>query len=87
VYCIDKDVSYRDLNDHAIIVNIRTGFYFSLNSSATAVFHGIRLGLGLDEIARDLTEKYEVDEETALTDVRECLGTFVKEKIVIEENG
>ncbi|MEJ2720560.1 MAG: PqqD family protein [bacterium] len=84
MYLIDKDVSFRDLNDHAIIVNIRTGFYYSLNGSATAVFHGIRRGLRNDEIARGLTEKYAVDEESARSDVRECVDTFIKEKIVIE---
>ena len=51
MFVIDNDVSFRDLNDHAIIVNIRTGFYYTLNGSATTVFHGIREGRDLAEVA------------------------------------
>ena len=87
MFVIDNDVSFRDLNDHAIIVNIRTGFYYTLNGSATAVFHGIREGRDLAGIARALTETYDVTEDAALADVLECLHTLLKEDIAIERAG
>jgi hypothetical protein len=87
VYVIDKDVSFKDLNDQAIVVNIRTGFYYTLNGSATVVFHGIRERRSVSDIARVLTEKFDVTEDAALSDVLECLHTFLKENIAIERAG
>jgi Coenzyme PQQ synthesis protein D (PqqD) len=84
VFKINEDVAFREVDGHLVVVNLQTGFYHSLNESATFIFQLIRQNKDTSEILREMCQKYELPEETARRDIEECIATLVKEQVLIE---
>ncbi len=55
---------------------------FTLNDVGGFIVDGIKLGWEKDEIAIRLTEKFNIDQETALKDVNHFFNTLVTKKII-----
>lgn len=54
------------------------GEVHQLNEAASIVWKGMSEGLGVDDIATELTSNFEVDREKALSDVHEAVRQFSK---------
>jgi hypothetical protein len=64
---------WRVLEDEAIILDLSTGYYFSLNPVATEIWSHLHEGLEMADIVRVIAGKYRVDEETVRGDIDELL--------------
>ena len=66
-----------------VILNLDTKFYFTLNETGVALWQALEGGAGTaHEIARELAQKFEVEETEALDDVRAVLLELVAEHLV-----
>lgn len=83
MYKAHEDVACKDLDDHSIVVNIKTGFYYSLNEPARFVYECVRDGRDAPSIAREMAERYAIGEAAARQDLAECLETLVKEELIV----
>jgi PqqD family protein of HPr-rel-A system len=66
---IPEDVLSRDLDGEAVLLDLRSGKYFGLNGTGARVWALLKDGLERPEIAKVLTEEFEVDEDRARADV------------------
>jgi coenzyme PQQ synthesis protein D (PqqD) len=64
---------WRVLEDEAIILDLSTGYYFSLNSVATEIWTHLHEGRATSDIVTAIAGKYRIDVETVRRDVDELL--------------
>jgi hypothetical protein len=87
VYTINKDVAFREVDGSILLINLKSGAYYSFNPTATFVFRLLSRGMEIPEILREMCEFYDVPEETARLDLDGCLQALVREGIVTLNGG
>ncbi len=76
------EIIWRVVDDEALILNTSNGFYFSMNGTATEAWCLLNDGKSIDEVAQTISERYEIDLQSAKSDVEALLTELKKEKIV-----
>lgn len=88
---IDSSQRYRPLGDNlastiidgdAVLVNLATGVYYSLDGTAGAVWQMIEKGHSLGEIGDRLAARYETTAAQALADVEKLMTKLLAEKLI-----
>jgi len=87
VYTLNSDVAFREVDGSILLVNLKSGFYYSLNGTATLVYRLLNQNKGIPEIIREICSVYEVPEDTARRDLEECLETLVREQVLLKQGG
>ncbi len=77
-----NDASFRVLGDEAVIVNFKDSFFYNLNRVGTFIWNRCDGRHSVDEIARALTEEFEVSPETASHDCREFLEELAQQGLL-----
>jgi hypothetical protein len=78
-----EDIIWRIVDDEALLLNTKTGYYFSMNGTATEIWCLLNDGKSEDETAKAIAERYGIDNETAKTDVDELKRTLTEENIAV----
>lgn len=73
---IRPEVTYRGLVDGGMLYDGRTEQVHHLNATAALIWEGRGRGLDDKQLAAALCERFEVDPERALDDVRSVLQAF-----------
>ena len=80
----DKLVTYRVLDDGAVLVNHETGHYYTLNTTGTFLWeqlaHGERTRA---ELIAAMAQEFEQDESTVDNDVRQLLDELTREQLLV----
>jgi len=69
-----SNIVWNVVDDEALLLDIETGEYFSLNPVATEIWTRLSEGQSRDTIASMLGEKYEVEPEVIASDIDELLN-------------
>jgi len=81
--CPHPDVVDTELDgQETVLLHLETKLYFSLNATGTCIWLGIKQGLCLDEISRNLQQEFDVDEEHADQAVRALVAELLKQQLV-----
>ena len=78
------DLAIEDVDGELIVLDKVAGKVHQLNSSASFVWKCLGDGLATDEIAVKLSEAFDVEPESALSDVRVALANFEDLALVVE---
>lgn len=82
-YRIDKDsITYRIIDNEAVILNLDSGYYYSLNKVGTKIWLAIDKQKNIDEILVLLKEEYRVPKEQLKTDLMQLLSDLEKEELI-----
>ena len=79
-----SDLAIEDADGELIILDKVAGKVHQLNSSASFVWKCLGDGLATDEIAVMLSEAFDVEPESALSDVRAAIVSFEDLALVVE---
>lgn len=71
------------LADGAVLLNLQTKRYFSLNETGTRIWEMVQQTAGEDAIVEALLEEYEVDETTARSEVRRILDELIDAQLIV----
>lgn len=71
---VRSSLTWRVVEGEALIVDLHTGDYFSLNAIATDIWERLQVGQDPDEIATDIADRYAIDAATASADVAELMA-------------
>jgi Coenzyme PQQ synthesis protein D (PqqD) len=82
IYKSEPDVMQTDLGDELVLVHARTGHSYRLN--ATARLGWLHLPGTAQALADTLTEKFEVDRETAIKDAAAVLESLVAQGLALK---
>jgi hypothetical protein len=77
------NVPWRTIDGKGILVDLDSGYYFSLNRTGQFIWGQIDGARTLQDIARRVVEHFEVDEETALRDCIELAGRLRDQGLVV----
>jgi hypothetical protein len=73
---------WRIVDDEALIVDLESGGFFSLDRVGTEVWTGLQDGLDLAQIVDAIAGKYGVDEQTVQRDVSDLLEELSREGLM-----
>jgi hypothetical protein len=68
---IHEDVLFRELDDEAVLLNLRTGVYFGLNPAGLRIWQLIGKGRSLEQVLETMRGEYEVDGQVLERDLLE----------------
>lgn len=79
-------VIYTDLDGlDGVLVDLNTKKYYQLNETASLIWRGLEKRLLVGQIASELTERYDVTLELAVSSVQRALSRFASQKLVNSE--
>ena len=77
----DSDVIVTELDGEAVLLNLDTKLYFSLNATGVAIWKLLEEGLTLGQIGERLFQEYDVTPENAQQSVLDLVGQLIEEKL------
>ena len=78
------DLAIENVDGELIVLDKAAGKVHQLNSSASFVWDCLSDGLAIDEIVLMLSEAFDLEPETALSDVQAALAQFEGLALVVE---
>ncbi len=73
---------FATLTDGAVVLDVETRKYFTLNDTGAAIWTCIRDGLGTDAMVAVLQRDYDVNEADALAAVRALIEALETEQLI-----
>ena len=77
-----KEHLFSEMNEEGVILSLKNGKYYGLNSVGLVVWTNIQEAATLDEIEAAVTAEYEVDQETCRQEVVSFLDTMLREELI-----
>lgn len=82
-----EHVIFTDLDGlEGVLVDLNTKKYFQLNETASLVWRGLEKRLQVSDIAKEMTERYEVSLEQATASIETALRHFDDQKLLAPRN-
>ena len=78
----EPDVAAKVIDGEAVIINLASGMYYSLNGSGSVVWELLSQHRSLAETAEAVGKRFNVPYETALVDIRAFCAELVKESLI-----
>jgi hypothetical protein len=82
--CRRADVSWRELSDGAVLVNMRSGECFELNRVGLRVWQALDGSRDISQLCDDLCATYSIDRETSRADVEMLVTSLLTAELVEE---
>jgi hypothetical protein len=80
----NPDVECTELADGAVLLNMETRLYYSLNQTGLELWNATDGANGPEQVAKRLTEAFEIDEQAALGAVASFMPELERERLVVE---
>lgn len=75
-------VSFTELDGETICLNLEAGQYVGMKEVAQTIWERLADPSGLDDLVQRVTAEYDVDRDTAATDVRSFLADLMEAGLV-----
>lgn len=79
---VNSEVVARTVGDEAILLDLSTGTYFTLNPVGTVVWRGLEDGHSVDEIVSNVLSEFDAVESVVREDVRALLDDLTATGLV-----
>lgn len=79
---IPEDVLVRIVDGEAVILNLKTEFYFGLDEASTEFWYAIEAGATLENAIVALLDVFEVDEERLRTDFSAFVDDLLSNELI-----
>ncbi len=84
-YQIAKNISYRALDDSVVVLNLKSGYYYILNTTSSCIWDSLfakKMDIAgtLDNLAGLYSD---IKRETLEKDVSEEINYWIKEKLIL----
>jgi len=77
----NSNLVWRIVDDEALILDLSSGVYFSLNPVATDVWQGLQSGASVSAVVAEVAHKYGVDVAIVREDVRQFMEDLKQAKL------
>jgi len=83
LYKINKDkIVYRIINKEAVLLNLESGVYYSLNKTGADIWQYINEGKCLDEILDSLEARHKINRQKLKRDLLALIKDLEREKLI-----
>lgn len=83
----NPEVVATELEDGAVLLNLQTGLYYSLNESAAEIWRCLPAADGPEILAGRLCERFDVEPERAATAIRSLVAELEREQLIVRGDG
>jgi len=80
-------VMHETIDDEVIVIDLKTGSYYSLRAAGAEIWRGVERGLAEDEIADQLGARYDGSAAEIAAAVSELLRELSAEELIESANG
>ena len=82
-----EHVIFTDLDGlEGVLVDLNTKKYYQLNETASLIWRGLEKRLPVSQIAKEMTERYDVPLERAVSSIEAALRRFDGQKLLGPQN-
>ena len=86
MYKVSDKVVFREIDDRIVLINLESGYYYSLNECGRFIFNLLRKNKNMPEVLEAIKSKFKVSLETAKGDLEQFIEELEKEKIITLSN-
>lgn len=79
------EVAAKDVDGEAVLINLTTGMYYSMDLVGGYIWSLIEGGHDLDSIAEALTKRYGIEKSVAIKDVQALAQQLLEENLVLHK--
>ena len=84
MYKMLENIAWRILEGEAVVLNVDSGRYYTLNPSSTLIWKRITEGDDVESVVAALCEEYEVEPKLARTDIMQQLDQWLESGLISE---
>jgi hypothetical protein len=77
------EIAHERVEDEVIVINLRTGAYFSLTGPAADAWELLLTRTALDDVAAAIADRYEVDVAAVSSDLEPFVRSLVDEDLLV----
>jgi hypothetical protein len=77
-----SDVAAKVIDGEAIIINLSTGMYYSLDQVGAFVWRLVERQSSLEEMTHEVSEGYRIDSEKAAQDIQNLMTSLLEEGLI-----
>ncbi len=77
-------IIFETIEDNTLIINLEVGHYFNLNSTGSAIWKLLILGIPSNVISEELSARYDLDALQINNDLSQFIGSLKMEGILVE---
>lgn len=81
-YQLHKDVLLTDVDSEMVLLDMRNGQYYGLNSVGCDIVKLINDGKTLNETKQEISHRYQIDKQTAQNDIAELVADLQKQNLL-----
>jgi hypothetical protein len=82
-YAVDANrVTWDEIDGETLIINVETGYYFSLDAVGSLVWRMLTEGLDEHAMVARIVSEYDVDESTARDDLQALIAALAGEELI-----
>ena len=80
-----SDIIEREIDGEAVLLDLKSGVYYSLNRIGTEIWEMLSAGASEDQLVETLISTYEVSAEQAKCDLEELLTDLSEEGLITRD--
>ena len=80
----NSDVSWKTLEDKCILLHLSSGYYYTLNEVGRFLWESLDGKKRLEQVHKEITRHYNIDTETAKSDIFRIIKDLTREGLVEE---
>jgi len=81
-----EDVVWRDLQGESVLLDLKSGVYFGLDTVGTRIWTLLQAQSDLQAVLQELLREYEVTEETCARDLLDLVSALAEKGLVQTES-
>lgn len=81
-----EDITYRIIDNEAVILNLKTGDYYSLNATGAFIWKLLENKMTTNTLTDKVVEEFGIDKKDAIRDIKLLLKDLISEKMIRQEN-
>jgi len=82
-YTINKEkITWRIVDGTAVLLNLESGFYYTLNEVGTKIWELLSKGHASDEIAELIQDKFEISKSSVRKDIDSLISELKEEDLL-----
>lgn len=78
-----EEVASEVLDGEAVIINLSNGMYYSIDGVGGRIWELVEIGQSRTDMVRDITARYDVDEDTADADITRFIEELLAENLIV----
>lgn len=80
------NVIYETIEGEVILIDLKTGTYYSLRKVGAAIWQGIVAGADGEQIAQELRRRYQASDEQTNAAVTSLVGELERESLIVDDS-